>query len=197
MAKVGLEPTRRLPPGVFKTPASTVPPLGQKDKIIHLQVSADCFRPTHLHPGWLSCPCYIGFHLFFSGQDRIWTYGVTRMGTDLQSVCFNRLHTCPKLSLVYESSNFSVGYHLCVLKCFPHCHTKSYQLDSRTCRIRTCDSTAPNGVLYQAELMSVSKWWMSVLKGHTIIAHHFLKKMVSKSQTYSWTWGILPSRPVS
>ena len=33
---------------------------------------------------------------------------------DLQSTCFNHLHTCPKLSLVCESSNFSVGYHLCV-----------------------------------------------------------------------------------
>lgn len=28
-----------------------IPPQGQKVKIIHLQVSADCFRPTHLHPG--------------------------------------------------------------------------------------------------------------------------------------------------
>ena len=39
----------------------------------------------------------------------------------------------PKLSLVCESSNFSVGYHLCVLqgylllrfKCWTHCHTKN------------------------------------------------------------------------
>lgn len=30
------------------------------------------------------------------GLDRIWTYGVTRMGTVLQTVCFNRLHTNPK-----------------------------------------------------------------------------------------------------
>ena len=33
---------------------------------------------------------------------------------DLQSASFNHLDTCPKLSLVYESSNFSVGYHLCI-----------------------------------------------------------------------------------
>lgn len=34
---------------------------------------------------------------------------------DLQSASFNHLDTCPKkLSLVCESSNFSVGYHLCI-----------------------------------------------------------------------------------
>lgn len=49
------------------------------------------------------------------------------------------------------------GYLLLRFKCLPNCHTKSYQLDSRTCRIRTCDPLLPRQVLYQAELMSVSK----------------------------------------
>ena len=56
VAKVGLAPTRCCQRRILSPFCLLVPAQGQK-KIIHLQVSADCFRPTHLHPGWLSWHC--------------------------------------------------------------------------------------------------------------------------------------------
>ena len=51
VAMIGLEPIRPYGPRILSSVRLPVTPQGQKDKIIHLQVSADCFSPTHLHPG--------------------------------------------------------------------------------------------------------------------------------------------------